>query len=162
MKKASLLFALVLLLPAQVFARADDSRQPIQVEADNLEVRDKERISIYSGNVRLQQGSMLIRAERLQIHFDDQNKLNLMEMSGAPATFKQIDRNQKEMRGEAEQMQYRNLESTLVLMGKARFSHNGDTIESGKIRINTETEAIEAGSSKPEDRVKMLIQPNQP
>jgi lipopolysaccharide export system protein LptA len=160
-KPASLITVLILLLPLQLFALSSDGQQPIQVEADNLEMRDQENISIYTGNVRLNQGSLEFRCERLTLHFDDQNALSLMEMTGTPATFRQLDDEQQELNGQARQMQYRQSESILVLTGNARFSNKGDTIESNLIQINTETESIQAGSSESDDRVKMLILPKQ-
>ncbi len=142
-----------------LFALSSDEVQPIQVDADSLEVRDQENISVYTGNVRLKQGSLEFRCERLTLHFDDQKELVLMEMTGAPATFRQLDDQQQELKGQAEQLQYKQSESILVLTGNARFSHKGDTIESNRIQVNTENESIQAGSSEPDNRVRMLIQP---
>jgi len=159
-KIKGILFAvLMLLLPMQLFALSSDGVQPIQVEADSLELRDQENISVYTGNVRLIQGSLEFRCERLTLHFDDQKELVMMEMTGAPATFRQLDDKQQELKGQADQLQYRQSESILVLSGKARFSHKGDTIESNRIQVNTENESIQAGSSEPDNRVRMLIQP---
>ncbi|MCZ6470689.1 MAG: lipopolysaccharide transport periplasmic protein LptA [Gammaproteobacteria bacterium] len=156
---ARLVSFLVLLLPLQVFALSGDAQQPIHVEADSLEIRDKENISIYTGNVRLSQGSQEFRGERLVLNFSQQKELVLMTMTGTPATFRQIDDQQREMRGQADQMEYRASESTLLLLGNAKFTHVGNTIESNTIRINTETESIQAGSTESDDRVRMLILP---
>ncbi|MCP4487220.1 MAG: lipopolysaccharide transport periplasmic protein LptA [Gammaproteobacteria bacterium] len=150
---------LVILLPSQLLAATTDKNQPIEVEADSLEIRDNDNISIYSGNVRLQQGSLLIGADRLVIHFNKTKDLELMEMTGNPATFRQLNDKDREMLGEAEKLDYHEPKSLLVLEGNARFSSNGDTIESSTIRINTETDKIEASSTKPEERVRMTIQP---
>jgi lipopolysaccharide transport protein LptA len=65
------------------------------------------------------------------------------------------------MIGQADRLEYREAESTLILLGNAKLSHRGDTIESNTIRINTDNESIQAGSSNSDDRVKMLIQPKQ-
>ena len=160
--KIILVTALFLLLPVQLFALSNDGQQPINVEADSLEVRDQENISIYSGNVRLKQGSLEFSCDRLTLHFDEQKQLTLMEMTGTPATFRQLDDEKQELKGQAELLQYRQSESILVLSGNARFSHQGDTIESNSIQINTDNNSIQAGSSAADDRVRMLIQPKQP
>jgi lipopolysaccharide export system protein LptA len=152
----------ILLLPSGVTrALPTDSEQPIAVEADNLEIRDAENISIYEGNVRLVQGSIEIDSDRLVIHFNDANDLTLMEMTGAPARFRQLDDQGEEMIGEARRINYLESESMLELIEQARFSHTGDTIESNRIRINTENNSIQAGDARSEERVKMLIQPRQ-
>jgi len=160
--KGTLFSILILLLPLQLSALSTDGQQPINLEADSLELRDQENISIYTGNVRMNQGSLEFRCERLTLHFDDRKELILMEMIGSPATFRQLDDEKQEMNGQARQLQYRQSESILVLSGNARFSHKGDTIESNTIQINTENESIQAGSSEADDRVRMLIQPKQP
>lgn len=150
---------LALLMSPPLWALGNDGEQPISVEADSLEVREQENISIYQGNVSLTQGSLEIRSERLVIHFNEANDLVLMEMTGSPARFRQLDDEQREMLGQARRINYRNSESTLELLEDARFSHAGDTIESKLIRINTEDNNIQAGSSNTDERVKMLIQP---
>ncbi len=150
---------LALLLPSPLWALGSDGEQPISVEADSLEVREKENISIYQGNVSLTQGSLEINSERLVIHFNQANDLVLMEMTGSPARFRQLDDEQREMLGQARRINYRNSESMLELVEEARFSHAGDTIESRLIRINTKDNNIQAGSSDTDERVKMLIQP---
>jgi len=150
---------LALLLSPPLWALGSDGEQPISVEADSLEVREKESISIYQGNVSLTQGSLEINSERLVIHFNQANDLVLMEMTGSPARFRQLDDQQREMLGQARRINYRNAESMLELIEDARFSHAGDTIESKLIRINTEDNNIQAGSSDTDERVKMLIQP---
>ena len=149
----------LVLLPAQAIAAAADKDQPIQIEADSLEVRDDDNISIYSGNVRLEQGSLLLGADRLVIYFNDASDLELMEMTGNPATFRQLNDDNKEMLGQADKLDYYEAKSLLVLQGNARFSSDGDTIESSSIRINTENDHIEAASPESDKRVRMVIQP---
>jgi lipopolysaccharide export system protein LptA len=149
----------LLLLPLRLAALDSDGDQPIEVEADRLEVREQENISIYEGRVKLVQGSLVINSDRLVIHFNDANELTLMEMTGTPAKFRQLDNQRREMRGRAEQIDYVESKSLLELRREARFEHAGDSIEGDLIRVNTENNNIEAGSSKPEERVKMLIKP---
>jgi lipopolysaccharide export system protein LptA len=155
--KYSLLLALLAAPP--LWALGGDSEQPIEVEADNLELREQENISVYQGNVSLRQGSLEIRCERLVIHFNEAKDLVLMEMSGSPARFRQLDGERREMLGRAERINYRESESILELLDNAHFSHAGDTIESNLIRINTEDNNIQAGGADADERVKMLIQP---
>jgi lipopolysaccharide export system protein LptA len=152
---------LALLTWAPLWALDADRDQPIEVEADSLEVREQENISIYQGNVKLKQGSLEISSDRLVIHFNDNSDLVLMEMTGNPARLRQLDNEQQEMRGQARQINYLESESLLELIEEARFTHAGDTIESTLIRINTEDNNIQAGSSNADERVKMLIQPRQ-
>ncbi len=158
----SLLLGLLLgLLPLQSTALDSDRDQAIEIEADHLEVREQEKISIYEGNVKLVQGSLNISSDRLVIHFNDANELTLMEMTGQPARFRQLDNARQEMLGEAEQIDYTESESLLELRRSAYFNHAGDVIKSDFIRFNTDTNGIEAGGTQPDERVKMVIKPRQ-
>jgi len=156
----SLLPGLLLgLLPLQSIALDSDRDQAIEIEADRLEVREQEKISIYEGNVKLVQGSLNISSDRLVIHFNDANELTLMEMTGQPARFRQLDNERQEMLGEAEQIDYTESASLLELRRSAHFKHAGDVIKSDMIRFNTATNGIEAGGTQSDERVKMVIKP---
>ena len=148
-----------LIMSLESIAMDSDKDQPIEVEAETLEIRDDENISIYSGNVSLVQGSMQIRSDKLVIHFNDENEILLMEMTGKPATFRQLNNGGKEMRGQADRLDYQEPESLLVFTGNARFDNDGDTIEGSSIQINTTNDTIEANSAASGDRVRVVIQP---
>ena len=148
-----------LIISLGAVALEGDRDQPIEVEADKLEIRDDENISIYSGNVSLVQGSMQFRSDKMVIHFNDVNEIQLMEMTGKPATFRQLDKDNKELLGRAERLDYHEPRSLLVFTGNARFDNDGNTIEGSSIQVNTETDSIEAKSDKADDRVRVVIQP---
>jgi lipopolysaccharide export system protein LptA len=156
---ALLTLLLLGLLPLQSIALDSDRDQAIEVEADRLEVREQEKISIYEGNVKLVQGSLNISSDRLVIHFNDANELTLMKMTGQPARFRQLDNEHQELQGEAEQIDYTESESLLLLRRSAYLRHAGDEIKSDMIRFKTDTNRIEAGSTQSDERVKMVIKP---
>ncbi len=157
--KTARLIAALLLLPLPCWALDSDRNEPIEVEADRLEVRELENVSIYEGNVRLVQGSLKIDSDRMVIHFDEENELTLMEMTGKPAKFRQLDNDRRQIYGEAEQIDYSDADSLLIMRKSAYLDHAGDVIRSDLIRVNTATNNIEAGSTESEDRVKMIIKP---
>ena len=161
MKRVEWLLLAACLLPGPAGALESDKDQPISVEADSLEVREQDNVSIYRGNVSLVQGSLEIRSDRLVIHFNDERELVLMEMTGTPARFRQLDDERQEMRGQARQINYNEAESLLELIEEARFDHAGDMIESDRILIDNDSNSIQAGSAESDQRVKMLIQPRQ-
>ena len=156
------LLSLLLVLPTPGFSKTGDNQQPIYVEADSLEVRDNDNISIYTGNVKLTQGSLEIQADLLTLYSDDNNTFTLMKMSGLPATFRQLNDSNLEITGEALKMEYSESESTLLLIDNAKLTQGVDIIESNKINVNTNSNDIEAGGVEPDNRVHMLIQPKQP
>ena len=46
-----------------------ESDDPIQIEADRLEIRDKEKIAIYAGNVRVRQGETVLKTVQLRVYY---------------------------------------------------------------------------------------------
>ena len=46
-----------------------DSDEPIQIEADRLEIRDPEKLAVYTGNVRVQQGVTTVKTTELRVHY---------------------------------------------------------------------------------------------
>lgn len=150
---------LISITPFSLLALSSDRDQPIHIEADNLQIDDNRNISIYQGNVAMQQGSLEIKADRIILHFDKDKNLQWIEISGAPATYNQLNAKQEPIAGSALKMNYYEDKSVMELIGNARFKSNQDTIESETITINTETEAMQAGDPQGKSRVRMLIQP---
>lgn len=74
------LLAVLLLAPlaqpalAQTIAtsalRGHDSRQPVDVDADRIEVLEAENFAVFSGNVRVRQGPLTLEAQRIKVAFD--------------------------------------------------------------------------------------------
>jgi lipopolysaccharide export system protein LptA len=57
------------------------SGDPIQIEADRLEVHDAEKVAVYSGNVRVRQGGTLLEAPKLSVFYTGEATVN-----GAPGS----------------------------------------------------------------------------
>jgi len=150
------------LFPLSLYALTDDRDQPINIEADKLKIDENDQISIYQGNVQMNQGSLRIKADKIILHFDPQNDLEWLEISGNPAEFNQLNDERKPISGTAGTMHYFDQKSILKLMGKARFSSDLDSIESENITVNTQTNALQAGDENGKERVRMLIQPKKP
>ena len=53
-------------------AQKSDTRQPIQIEADALRHDDLRQLSVFSGNVVVTRGSVLIRGARIEVRQDPQ------------------------------------------------------------------------------------------
>ncbi|MFG1403471.1 LptA/OstA family protein [Xanthobacter sediminis] len=52
----------------QGFARNRD--EPVRVNADSLEVRDKDKVAVFSGNVVVVQGDTTLNSKDLQVYYD--------------------------------------------------------------------------------------------
>lgn len=51
-----------------------DSRDPIKIDADRLDVKDKENTAVFSGNVVAVQGKTTIRCSKMTIVYDSRNQ----------------------------------------------------------------------------------------
>ncbi len=152
---------LICLLSPASLALSTDQNQPVHIEADKLEIDESRHFSVYQGKVTLQQGSLNIKADRITLFFSNDNDLLRLEVSGSPATFNQLNDQQKLVSGSALKMEYIEDSSIMTLQGNARIVSEIDTIESDKIVINMQTDALQAGNPEGKGRVRMLIKPKE-
>lgn len=52
----------------QGFSR--DTDQPVTIEADSLEIHDKDRYAVFLGNVVVKQGDSIMRSRELKVHYE--------------------------------------------------------------------------------------------
>lgn len=156
--KATLLAWLLCASPI-VGALSTDRNQPINIEADRLDVDESRHISTYDGNVTMRQGSLRIDADRIILHFNPRNELQWLEIEGTPARFTQLNDQQQPISGAARQIIYRQADSLMEMQGAAQVISDQDRIESETIELNTATNALKAGDARGAGRVRMLIQP---
>ena len=55
------------LLASPAHAEKADRDKPVNLEADTVTLDDIKKISVYQGNVVLSQGTMMLRADRVQV-----------------------------------------------------------------------------------------------
>jgi len=148
------------LTPGLAWALSTDRQQPIDLTADHKITKYQEGISIYTGNVRLDQGSLHVEAERMTFHTDDAGQVERMIAEGQPARFRQVTDDGLEVRGRGLEIEYRMSSSMLFIRDNGVLHYGEDVLESDRIRYNTETEILEAGEEERGDsRVHITIQP---
>ena len=158
------LFTLLLLCGTTLtWALPTDSQQPIKILANELEIDETRHINIYQGDVDMRQGSLHIVADRIVFHLTEQNEIEWLEISGSPATLNQLNTKNQPVLGTALKINYFDSRALIELLGDAEFKTSLDTIQSNKIKVNTETDALQAGGKDKDSagRVEMLIQPKQ-
>ena len=157
--KHTLFFFFLCLFMANALALKSDKEQPIDISADQLEIDDTKNISIYTGNVDLKQGSLHITADKITLYFNDDNELLHMLIIGSPAHLTQLNEEHKLMTGRALKIKYDDQNALLILTGDAEFKSGKEFITSNFIKINTDDDAIQAGTNQPKDRVHITILP---
>lgn len=151
----------VLSLPA--FAEKADRDKPVHLEADNVTLDDIKKVGSFEGNVLLIQGTLVLRANRLEARQGDDGLQNISAW-GSPVSFRQKrDGVDEYIEGFASQIEYDNIQSQLRLIGDARLRKGGDEIRGNQISYDAKTEFYKVigqeGTVGPNSRVRVIIRP---
>jgi len=163
-----IIFSLSLLgFSNRVLAEAADRDKPIDLEADTVKVDDSKQISIYTGNVILTQGTLIIHADKLIVR-EDQEGFQHSTSLGNPTTFKQKMEGKNEyMQGSAQRIEYDGRMDKVQLYTKAWVKRGEDIVHGDYIMYDANAEYAEVigGGSQsatpgtPSGRVRAIIQP---
>jgi len=138
-------------------ARESDFSQPIDIDADRIEVDEKAGVQVWAGSVVLSQGTMRINAGRIAITLVNK-QLSRVEGSGSPIKFQQENEAGELVTGEADSIDYDAVAKSLVLKGNATLEQPGQRLKSERILFDSTKQKISAeGGDK--GRVSIRIQP---
>ena len=163
-RKSLLAAALMFAASSAAFALESDRNQPIQIEADQGSLDQKNQNTTFSGNVIVKQGSMNIQAGTVAVSKDKSGQQH-MNARGNPVKFgQQLEKNGK-VDGQANQVEYSSATGVVVLTGNAKITRGGDMASGNVITYNTRTEVYTVSgnknaTSKTGRRVNVVIQPN--
>jgi lipopolysaccharide export system protein LptA len=152
-----------LLLPAAARAEKADRDKPVNLEADTVFLDDARQISTYQGNVRLTQGTLLIRADKLVVT-EDAGGFQHGTAYGNPASFRQKREGLEEyIEGYAQRIEYDARTDKVQLFTQAHMKRNRDEVRGNYISYDGKTEFFQAiGGAKEAPaagRVRAVIQP---
>lgn len=163
---ASLLLpAFLLLWSPAVLAEHADRDMPINLEADQVLIDDAQQISTFTGNVRLSQGTLRIRGDKIVV---TQGKDGFKHATayGKTAEFRQKrDGSDSYVEGYGERIEYDTQAETLDLYKQALLKRNQDEVRGEHITYNAKTDIFQvigssAGSGDtPPQRVHAVLQP---
>jgi lipopolysaccharide export system protein LptA len=160
-----LVFAFLLLTAAgSGLAELADRDKPINLVADNVTVDDAKQVSVYTGNVTLTQGTLVIRGDKLVVKQDAQG-FQQGTAYGNPASFRQKREGLEEyIEGYASRIEYDGNADKLQLFTNARMKRNDDEVRGSYIAYDGKTEFFEVvggpkGTAAGSGRVHAVIQP---
>jgi len=149
-------------------ARAEraDREKPINLEADTMEVDDMAKVSTYTGNVRLTQGTLLILADKLVVR-QDKDGFSSATALGNPVSFRQKREGVDEyIEGWANRIEYDGRRDRVELFGNARVRRGQDEVRGSYIAYDARSEfyQVKGGpeavtETNPKGRVRAVIQP---
>ena len=146
-------------LGANAWALEEDAKQPIYIEADDVEVREADSTSVYVGNVQVEQGSMRLLADHVTVYHREDRQPRLIIALGQPASYKQrLDDNQGEVQAFAKRMEYDADKDELVLIGEGLLIQGEDRLTGERILYDRAKARFRAGGA---GRVKITITPDE-
>jgi lipopolysaccharide export system protein LptA len=165
--RSALALAAALVLNAPLHAEKADRDKPIQLEADRVTVDDPKQIAIFTGNVVLTQGSMVIRGDRMEVR-QDKEGFKHGTTWGNLAYFRQKREGADELvEGSAERIEYDGRADKVQMFSRATMKRGEDEVRGNYISYDVNTEFFQASGSgtkaapaAPGDgRVRAIMQP---
>jgi lipopolysaccharide export system protein LptA len=135
--------------------------EPINIDADNAKILEKEGKSIYTGNVVLVQGATKVTADKITV-LSKNGKLSQIVAEGSPVTYQQANQPKApDIKAEATLVEYYALEKRIVLLNNAKLTQGKNSFSGNRIEYNAISEVVTASQSKTgKERVRVTIQPD--
>lgn len=143
-------------------AMPDDRKQIAHLAADSVDLNQATHKGEYRGNVRFDQGTTHLRAERAVTEGNDQNKLTLAIAFGsardAAHYWEQTATDKPLLHAYAREIRYYPERHLIELLGDARVIQGNDSFQADRIRYDTVQQHVMAqGSGKA--RTQIIFHP---
>ena len=174
---APLLLALCLGASGLAHAERADRAKPMNIEADLLTHDDKQKLSVFTGNVVLTKGTIIMRGGKLEVRQDDAgNQFGVLFSAGNKRAFFRQKREglDEYMEGEGQTIHYDSKADTVRLVKNAEVrrlagTRLADQITGDDILYNNTTEIVtvdggvrsgtDGGAPLPGKRVRAVLTP---
>ncbi len=134
--------------PSLAFGSEGNSDEPVEVEADNLSVNQKDGTAEFTGNVMIQQGDMKLNAPRVLVEYsEDQSGVDRLEATGGVTIVSGEDA------AEADMAEYEIESEIIVMTGNVVIVQGPNTLSSNKVTID-----LAAGTAQMEGRVRTVLE----
>jgi lipopolysaccharide export system protein LptA len=151
--------------------------KPIKISSASLEVRDKDKVATFSGDVHLIQGDTTLRSKTLVVFYDDESAPKpakppppIAGAPDAPPISQQIRRVeakggvfviQKDQTATGESGVFDMQANTVTLLGNVVISQGQNVVKGDRLTVDltSGTSRVECGKSQGVCRVQALIQP---
>lgn len=147
------------LVTTPVAALPDDRDQPIRIEADEALRDEKQGFTRYEGNVKMDQGSLHIEADRITV-YHDQREADRIIAEGSPASLQQQPEPDKGLvKAQAGMIEYFKSEDRIRLSQRANIEQDGSIVTGDSIDYYITEQLVRADSdkSREDSRVQVVI-----
>lgn len=161
--KRVLLGLLVLAASSSAFAAISQSdfNKNIEINSRYSVVNAMRKISTFSEDVHIVQGSLKIDADKVEVIATNGKGNEVFIATGKPATYQQTLENGSVISAKANEIRYQIVDRTLTLTGTAELQQNSSKVQSDLIVFNIDKQELVAqGDSDTNNRVKTIFNPS--
>lgn len=141
---------------ASVQAAKADRDQAMQINAATLKTVEASGITVLTGDVRMDQGSLMIRADRAEIE-QVEGETRRAILDGAPVHLEQDIDGQGRLKADAKRIEYLLTEDRVIMTGAVRIERPRGVMTGERVVYHLDTGEMEAG--EPGGRINMTIAP---
>lgn len=152
--------ALVLGFSQAALAERADRNKPIHIEADRVTLDDAKQMGVFSGDVRMTQGTLSITAEQIVV-FQGKRGLERGTATGTPAKFRQKqDGSGGYVEGSGDRIEYNAITGIMNIFGHAHVRRGQEDARGDHITYNARNQSFQAaGAPRKHKRVQIIIGP---
>ena len=123
-----------------------NSDQPVNYAADRIELQDRQKRVVLSGNVVIDQGDLRLTAARTTVAYTDDGGIRIQRIDATGGVT--VSRGSEQARGAAGVYDFNR--RVIVLSGGVALRRNGDTLNGGRLTIdlNSGLSSIDGKSGK--------------
>ncbi len=155
-RTASTLLIGLMFAGASAHAAKADREQPMQINADALKTNETSGITVLTGDVRMDQGSLMIRADRAEIE-QVEGETRRAILDGAPVHLEQDIDGQGRLKADAKRIEYLLTEQRVIMTGAVRIERPRGVMTGERVVYHLDTGEMEAGEGG--GRINMTIAP---
>ena len=156
-----LLILLIAFAASLVFALPEDSKQPIEIEAQSVVVDETTGFNEFSGDAEVRQGSLLLLAELIQVQTNNEEVVSMIAKGSLekPAKYIQSQENQARfIEATARKITYDVDEGMIYLVGNAYLVQGFDSFSGETLNYDVNNDKLVVkGSDDGTERVKFKI-----
>ena len=146
-------------IPNAVQGFSKNRDKPVQIEAATLEVRDKDKMATFSGNVHVVQGDTTMRCKVLVVHYDTNTPGAMKSATPGAGGSQQISRleakggvivTQAEQTATGDTGLFDMKSNTITLLGNVVVSQGGNVVRGERLVVDMTTgvSKVDAGATR--------------
>ena len=134
-----------LLLGLHTTAYSVEAVEQITINADRMHLNIETGYSVYSGNVKITQGELVLTGDKVTLKQNSENEIEQVTVDGKPARYNHITEKGEPINAESEHMVYQASQNKLIMTINARLHQADQQLSSQKIVYDTLRKTIIAG-----------------